>query len=116
MLERVTENFGLEYTDVMVLYGNENDLAAAWCKERGWQYYKAENIKGCEARCVVHLNCVLDTERITRGINMLIIVRETTDQLQLAVDHSDKQYQCEKMPDCPYTGTTLIQKIPWENS
>ena len=24
-------------------------------------------------------------------------------------------YQCEKMSDCPYTGTTLINKIPWED-
>ena len=31
----------------------------------------------------------------------------------MAVDHSDKEYQCEEMSDCPYTGTTLIQKTPW---
>ena len=27
--------------------------------------------------------------------------------------HSDEKYQCEEMSDCPYTGTTLINKIPW---
>ena len=96
MLERVEEIIGREYTDVMVLYGvnprevaraivsswtgtdprkpRQEDLAGAWCKERGWQYHRAGNITGCEAKCVVLLNCDLDPEVITRGINMLIIV------------------------------------------
>ena len=29
------------------------------------------------------------------------------------MDHSDEKYQCKKMSDCPYTGTTVIEKIPW---
>ena len=29
------------------------------------------------------------------------------------VDHSDEKYRCEEMSDCPYTGTTIINKIPW---
>ena len=29
------------------------------------------------------------------------------------VDHSDEKYKCKKMSDCPYTGTTIINKIPW---
>ena len=33
--------------------------------------------------------------------------------LQTAVAHSDGKYQCEEMSDCPFTGTTLINKIPW---
>ena len=75
MLERVEEIIGREYTDVMVLYwGIEDDSAAAWCKERGWQYHDTVNITGCEAKCVVLLECDLDHEWITRGINMLIIV------------------------------------------
>ena len=24
-----------------------------------------------------------------------------------------EEYQCEETSDCPYTGTTVIQKIPW---
>ena len=76
MLERVADIIGLEYTDVMVLYhGGDDDLAAAWCKERGWQYHFARNITGCEARCVVILDCDLFPEIITRAINMLIIVK-----------------------------------------
>ena len=39
--------------------------------------------------------------------------RVDIEQLQTAVDHSDEKYQCEEMSDCPYTGTTLINKIPW---
>ena len=36
-----------------------------------------------------------------------------TEKLQAAVDHSDESYKCEKMSACPYTGTTIINKIPW---
>ena len=76
MLERVEEIIDLEYTEVMVLrdYGDEDDEAAAWCKERGWQYYDVLKITGCEAKCVVLLNCLLNPESITRGINSLIII------------------------------------------
>ena len=75
MLERVEEIIGREYTDVMVLYsGYKDDLAGAWCEERGWQYHNADIVTGCEAKCVVLLDCELNAERITRGINMLIII------------------------------------------
>ena len=33
--------------------------------------------------------------------------------LQAIVDHSDEKYKCKKMSACPYTGTTIINKIPW---
>ena len=33
--------------------------------------------------------------------------------LQAIVDHSDEKYKCEEMSDCPYSGTTIINKIPW---
>ena len=36
-----------------------------------------------------------------------------TEELQDIVNHSDESYKCEKMSDCPYTGTTIINKIPW---
>ena len=36
-----------------------------------------------------------------------------TEKLQTAVAHSDGKYQCEEMSDCPYTGTTVINKEPW---
>ena len=41
--------------------------------------------------------------------------RIDTEKLQTMVAHSDKNYKCKKMSDCPYTGTTLINKIkrPW---
>ena len=39
--------------------------------------------------------------------------RVDTEQLQTAVAHSDEKYQCERMSDCPYTGTTVINKEPW---
>ena len=64
------------YQDVIVLYhhyGIDRD-AAAWCKERGWQYHFAAIIFGCEAQCVVLLDCPLNTEYLTRARNMLIIV------------------------------------------
>ena len=36
-----------------------------------------------------------------------------TDKLQSTVDHSDEKYQCKEMSDCPYTGTNILQKVPW---
>ena len=73
MLERV-ETMAGQYQDVMVLYDWPRDeRAAAWCKERGWQYHLAYSIYGCEAQCVVLLQCWLRTEFLTRARNMLII-------------------------------------------
>ena len=73
MLERV-ETMAGQYQDVMVLYWVRDERAAAWCEERGWQYRYAYNIYGCEAQCLVLLQCDLMTEYLTRARNMLIIV------------------------------------------
>ena len=76
MLERV-ETMAGQYHDILVLYygGTMTDeRAASWCEERGWKYHSALNIFGCEAQCVVLLNCYLGTEFLTRGRNMLIIL------------------------------------------
>ena len=74
MLERV-ETMAGPYQDLMVLYRYDRDeRAAAWCEERGWKYLYARNIYGCEAQCVVLLDCYLETEFLTRARNMLIIV------------------------------------------
>ena len=75
MLERVKEVMRVigHETDVMVLYFGSDEVARAWCRKEGWQYHNAWNIFGCEARCVVLLDCVLDPEYITRGIKKLII-------------------------------------------
>ena len=72
MLERV-ETMAGKYQDVMVLYWNKDERAAAWCRERGWRYHWAGKIYGCEAQCVVLLELFLYPEYITRGRNMLII-------------------------------------------
>ena len=77
MLERVKEVMRVigHETDVMVLHHRDSDeVARAWCGEEGWQYHYAGNIYGCEARCVVLLECYMTPEVITRGINKLIIV------------------------------------------
>ena len=39
--------------------------------------------------------------------------RRDTGKLQAIVNHSDESYNCEEMSPCPYTGTTIINKIPW---
>ena len=76
MLERV-ETMAGQYQDVMVLYrGISDDRAVAWCKEKGWEYHNAYNIHGCEAQCVVLLQCGLYTEYLTRARNMLIILHK----------------------------------------
>ena len=78
MLERVEKIIGLEYRDVMVLHevGYGDEVATAWCEDRGWQFHDPWNITGCEAKCVVLLDCWLLPEYITRGINLLIIVKK----------------------------------------
>ena len=38
--------------------------------------------------------------------------RNSSEKLQPAVDHSDEKYQC-KMSPCNYTGTNIINNIPW---
>ena len=75
MLERV-ETMAGQYQDVMVLYraGERDERAVACCEERGWQYHECYNIHGCEAQCVVLINCRLETEFLTRARNMLIIL------------------------------------------
>ena len=115
ILERV-ETMAGKY-QVMVLhpdYGSD-ERAAAWWEERGWKYQHPLSIYGCEAQCVVLLDCGLLTERITRGRNMLIIVNHflSIEELRCAVNHSDESYQCKEMLPCPYTGTNIIEKIPW---
>ena len=63
-----------QYQDVMVLYYERDERAAVWCEERRWNYHSAGHIYGCEAQCVVLLQCPLTAEWITRARNMLIIV------------------------------------------
>ena len=77
-LERVKmETIVGQYEDVMVLHpGYRDEGAAAWCEERGWQYQHFLSIYGCEAECVILLDCGLRPEQITRGRNMLIIVHQ----------------------------------------
>ena len=74
MLERV-ETMAGQYQDVMVLHCFDRDMraAAVWCEERGWKCLFARDIYGCEAQCVVLLQCGLHTEFLTRARNMLII-------------------------------------------
>ena len=74
ILERVKEIIGEENTDVMVLICFSVEETCDWCRERGWQYHYAWNVTGCEAKCVVLLDCGLYPEYVTRGMNMLIIV------------------------------------------
>ena len=67
MLERVEKIPEIEkYQDnVIVLgtdFGNEKGQAANLCRRRGWQYLHADNINGCEVKCVVLLGCQLFRE------------------------------------------------------
>ena len=74
ILERA-ENLAGKSQDVMVLYRNIDERAATWCEERGWKYHSTTHIYGCEAQCVVMLECPLKTEYLTRARNMLIILK-----------------------------------------
>ena len=47
---------------------------------------------------------------------MLIIVvyrSYIVEELQAAVDHSNKEHQCQQMKKCPYINHTLIKKVDW---
>ena len=68
------ETMAGQYQDVMVLYKYSDRRAAVWCEERGWEYHDATDIFGCEAQCVILLDCWLESEYLTRARNMLIIV------------------------------------------
>ena len=71
----IVETMAGQYQDVMVMHDSEEDeRAAAWCEERGWRYLCSRNTRGCEAQCVVLLNCRLESDTMTRGRNMLLIV------------------------------------------
>ena len=75
VLERVEAIVDKYQDQVMLLY--DYDIAektADWCRKRGWQHHNSGNISGCEARCVVLLDCRLSPELITRRINVLIII------------------------------------------
>ena len=69
-IEKYQDNVIVLGTD----FGNADGKAAELCQERGWQYLHADNVTGCEAKCVVLLACPLTPEFITRGINMLVIL------------------------------------------
>ena len=79
MLNKIkSEDIARQYEDVMVLYERSYDgEAASLCSGMGWKYHWAGSIHGCEAQCVILLDCQLYPEFITRGINMLIIVNNT---------------------------------------
>ena len=55
----------------------------------------------------------MDSNRGPRTKNKKICSDESIDEFQAIVDHSRENYNCEKRSDCPYTGTTIINKIPW---
>ena len=59
---------------MVVMYHVREDREADWCRRRGWQLCEPNDIYGCEARCVVLLDCLLYPEFITRAINTLVIV------------------------------------------
>ena len=53
--------------------GQEDDLAAKFCKEKKWEYIDYYQIFGCEDEVVIAINCVAP-EAITRPHNLLVIV------------------------------------------
>ena len=62
MLDRVGMIPEIEnYQDNLIVlgtdFGNEKGQAAELCRRSGWQYLHADNITGCEAKCVILLGC-----------------------------------------------------------
>merc|ERR1712048_1245756 len=103
----------------MVLYRYSDRRAAVWCEERGWEYHDATDIFGCEAQCVVLLDCWLESEYLTRARNMLIILNNdgrVTKELQAAVDHERHQLKDRKGREIcrPTRGCGGRRKVCWD--
>ena len=77
MMERVLKIPELkQYNNVTVLYFEEeyDDEVMDMCNKLGYKYIRDKNMNGAEDQVVILLDTDVWPERITRGINMLIIV------------------------------------------
>ena len=61
--------------NVTVLYGEKDDEVMEMCNKLGYKYIYIYNMTGAEDQVVILLNTYVFPEYITRGINMLVIVR-----------------------------------------
>ena len=62
---------------VTVLYDDYDGPSATakdWCREHGWKYLNGTDITGSEDQCIVLMDGILSTEKISRGRNLLVIV------------------------------------------
>ena len=77
MMERVLKIPELEqYKDnVTVLFSEMVEEVMDMCYKRGYRYINSYNMTGAEDQVVILLNTEVTPESITRGIKMLIIVR-----------------------------------------
>ena len=105
------------YKDVMVMHDITQDgetLAetASFCNEKGWKFESCRKIFGTEFEAVVLLNVFLEPERITRGINLLVITtNKSDDTLISAAEHSIEVCGEES---CVHTGQQLLVKLDVE--
>ena len=77
MMERVLKIQELEQynNNVTVLYHSKDDQVMDMCYKMGYKYIDSYNMTGAEDQVVILLNTEMTPESITRGINLLIIVR-----------------------------------------
>ena len=76
MMERVLKIPELkQYNSVTVLCLEKDNKVMDMCLKRGHKYIGNGNMTGAEDQVVILLNTEMTPESITRGINLLIIVR-----------------------------------------
>ena len=46
-------------------------------------------------------------------ILIIVVYIRNVEELQAAVDHTNKDHQCEQMEECQYIGDTLMKKVDW---
>ena len=64
-----------QYNSVTVLCLEKDNKVMDMCLKRGHKYIGNGNMTGAEDQVVILLNTEMTPESITRGINLLIIVR-----------------------------------------
>ena len=46
-------------------------------------------------------------------ILIIVVYIRNVEELQAAVNHTNKEHQCEQMEKCPYINHILIKKVDW---
>ena len=119
ILEKISELPEISNLSVTVTYRakDRNEEVVEFCQEKGWKNIHWIDMTGYEDECVIVLDSLV-LESISRPHNLLVVVTTPgheeyeawTTQLRAILSHAREDYECQKEPDCPYIGQTLLEK------